>query len=103
MPQYEVPEIPMFEIYIPPTPTVPLTPTPTSYPTTSPELLAAQRKSMLTAAARARQNLQGRGVYSGGAVTPESLASLLAVDDPDAFYEAWKTEGDKYGLPAFTA
>ena len=82
MPEYQPFVMPEFPRYEPPDYAALLAsiPRPTT-PAPDPAVIRAQ-------ALGARSNLQSRGLYSGGAVTPESLAALLGIDDPDMIYQA---------------
>ncbi len=55
-------------------------------------------KNLASSAAQARKGLQAQGVYSGGAITPDALASLMQLENPADLTEAWKLYGDQYGL-----
>lgn len=55
---------------------------------------AGNLKNVARGALGAKSNLQARGVYDGGAVTPEALAALLGIDDPDVVYQALQQYGD---------
>lgn len=40
-----------------------------------------------------KNNMAERGLYSGGAVTPEALAAIMGIDDPQLIYDALKNQG----------
>lgn len=40
-----------------------------------------------------KSNMAERGLYSGGAITPEALAALMGIDDPQQIYDALKNQG----------